>query len=338
MEKDFGSNVLASDKFSDDLKEARKTELRKVPVLSLHSYTNGNQQEQVQFILQLFSGLKDYGFVILRDHEVQESLLRQAYGLVEQFFASSNQSKMKYSGIEGGQRGYTPFGTEHAKDAKVMDLKEFWHIGQELAPEHPLYHRYPKNVWPDELSPEFFSVFHELYQSLEKAGRAILQALTFPLDVDQQYFDRMTEDGNSILRLLHYPPIPAGTDPRCLRAAAHEDINLITLLPAATASGLQLKDRDGSWLDIESEWGSLIVDTGDMLARITGDLLPATTHRVVNVETGKSRYSMPFFMHPHPDAILSGIPSCHQGVPNKYPDITAQDFLMQRLREIGLLK
>jgi isopenicillin N synthase-like dioxygenase len=174
---------------------------------------------------------------------------------------------------------------------------------------------------------------------LNDAGKTMLQALTFPLDVPQFYFDDMVEDGNSILRLLHYPPIPQGTDPRCLRAAPHEDINLITILPAATASGLQLKDRDGTWLDVDGKPGELIVDAGDMLARACNDVIPSTTHQVINSPEAisKSRYSMPFFMHPHPEAILSCIPSC-RGTGAKYPDISSHDFLMQRLIEIGLVK
>lgn len=264
--------------------------------------------------------------------------LAQAYDLLGKFYALPTDVKMKYAKVAGGQRGYTAFGTEHAKDSPVMDLKEFWHVGREVSADHKFAKYYPQNVWPSEL-PEFREVFEKIYFSLEEAGKAMLQALTFPLDVDIQYFDRMVEDGNSILRLLHYPPIPDGVDPRCLRAAPHEDINLITILPAATASGLQLKDRDGRWLDIESDPGTLIVDAGDMLARACNDVIPSTTHQVVNPQDGTNghRYSMPFFMHPNPEAILSCIPSC-KGEGAKYADISAHDFLMQRLREIGLLK
>jgi isopenicillin N synthase-like dioxygenase len=182
-------------------------------------------------------------------------------------------------------------------------------------------------------------LFLSLFTALEEAGDAMLEALTMPLEVEKDFFAKLTKDGNSILRLLHYPPIPEGVDPRCVRAAAHEDINFITILPAATTSGLQLKDRDGTWLDIDSEPDTLIVDVGDMLARLSNNVLPSTTHRVINPQDGKnqSRYSMPFFMHPHPDAILSCLPSC-KGAGAKYPDISANDFLMQRLREIGLIK
>lgn len=311
---------------------------RKVPVLSLSHFTAGNVHQQKEFIEQLFLGIKDYGFIILKDHGVSTELLAQAYSILQKFFSQSEAVKLKYAKAHGGQRGYTPFGKEHAKDSPVMDLKEFWHVGQDISPDHELAKFYPANVWPDEV-PDFKPVFTQLYKSLEEAGKALLQALTVPLDVDQFYFQNMVEDGNSILRLLHYPPIGQGVDPRCLRAAPHEDINLITILPAATASGLQLKDRDGTWLDVVAEKDTLIVDAGDMLARITNEVIPSTTHQVINTPeaTVRSRYSMPFFMHPRPDAILSCLPSC-KGAGAKYPDISSHDFLMQRLQEIGLLK
>lgn len=320
-------------------KSSTKSEtLRKVPTLSLRSYTEGEKSEQVQFIDQLFRGIKDYGFIILKDHDVEVELLTKSYNMLREFYALPTETKMKYAGVHGGQRGYTPFGQEHAKDSPVMDLKEFWHVGREVAAGHPLKQYYPDNVWPIEFA-EFKQTFSSLYLKLEQAGKAMLQALTFPLDVPDFYFDNMVQDGNSILRLLHYPPIPAGADPRCLRSAPHEDINLITILPAATASGLQLKDRDGQWLDVVSEPNTLIVDAGDMLSRLTNEVIPSTTHQVINTPeaTHSSRFSMPFFMHPHPEAILSCLPSC-KGQGAKYPDISAHDFLMQRLREIGLLK
>ena len=179
----------------------------------------------------------------------------------------------------------------------------------------------------------------KLFSQLEQAGVQMMEALSYPLQVEKDFFTKMVVEGNSILRLLHYPPIPEGVDTRCIRAAEHEDINFITILPAATTSGLQLKDRDGTWLDIECDYGTLIVDAGDMLARITNDVIPSTTHRVINPQDGKnnSRYSMPFFMHPHPESVLSCLPSC-RGTGAKYPDILSHEFLMQRLREIGLVK
>lgn len=314
------------------------SKVRQVPTLSLGSYTDGSKTDQMRFIDNLYSGIKDYGFIVLKDHQIPQSLFDRAYQLLAEFYSLPVETKMKYGKVAGGQRGYTPFGKEHAKDSPVMDLKEFWHVGREVEPNHKFAKYYPNNVWPDEV-PEFKNVFSTLYSSLNDAGRVMLQALTFPLDVPQFYFEDMVEDGNSILRLLHYPPIPQGTDPRCLRAAPHEDINLITILPAATASGLQLKDRDGTWLDVESKSGELIVDAGDMLSRICNDVIPSTTHQVINTPsaTSSSRYSMPFFMHPNPEAMLSCIPSC-RGAGAKYADISSHDFLMQRLEEIGLLK
>lgn len=314
------------------------TKTRQVPEISLRSYTDGSTTDQLRFIDQLYTGIKDYGFIILKDHDVSKELLEQAYEASEKFFSLPLDAKLPYAKISGGQRGYTPFGKEHAKNSPVMDLKEFWHVGREVSENHPFKKYYADNVWPNHEVPEFEPVFKQLYQSLETAGRTMLQALTTPLEVDIEYFDRMVQDGNSILRLLHYPPIPEGVDQRCLRAAPHEDINLITLLPAATSSGLQLKDRDGQWLDIQSDWGTLIVDAGDMLSRVTNEVIPSTTHQVVNPQDGTNghRYSMPFFMHPNPEALLSCIPSC-KGKGARYADITAHDFLMQRLREIGLL-
>lgn len=313
--------------------------LRKVPVLSLGSYTQGSAEDKARFTQQLFSGIKDYGFIILKEHGVPQGLFDEAYALLKNLFAMPSDVKMKYvSPSGGGQRGYTPFGKEHAKGSQVMDLKEFWHVGREVAADHPFAKYYPQNIWPSE-SPEFKEVFSKLYSSLELAGMQMMEALTKPLEVEPKFFEKMVKEGNSILRLLHYPPIPEGVDPRCLRAAPHEDINFITILPAATQSGLQLKDRDGQWLDIKSEPGTLIVDAGDMLSRLTNEVIPSTTHQVVNPLDGinASRYSMPFFMHPHPESVLSCLPSC-RGEGAKYPDITAHEFLMQRLREIGLTK
>lgn len=312
---------------------------RQVPTLSLAAYTNGSPVERQDFIEKLWMGLKDYGFIILKDHGVSVELQKKAYELLQQFYALPVETKLKYvSPAGGGQRGYTPYGKEHAKDSPVMDLKEFWHVGREVSAEHPMSAHYPANIWPTEI-PEFQAVFSELFASLENAGKNMLEALTGPLQLEKNYFTTRVQEGNSILRLLHYPPIPEGVDPRCLRAAPHEDINFITLLPAATASGLQLKDRDGSWLDVDGEPGTLIVDVGDMLARLTNDVLPSTTHQVVNTPEGRfrSRYSMPFFMHPQSDVSLACLPSC-KGEGEKYPPITAGEFLMQRLREIGLIK
>jgi isopenicillin N synthase-like dioxygenase len=312
--------------------------MQKVPELSLSAYTQGSTSEKNAFIDQLFSGLKEYGFIVLRDHPIDPELLHKAYRLSEQLFGLPEVVKKAYISDDGGnQRGYTPFGKEHAKDSKLPDLKEFWHVGRDLSASHPLKRFFPDNIWPREIA-EFESAFKNLFQALDDTGRILLQALTTPLAVDKDYFTRMTDNGSSILRLLHYPPVPNGLETGAVRAAAHEDINLITLLVGASSPGLELLTRDGKWLEVEAAPDTLIVDSGDMLARITNGVIPSTTHRVVNPKgPNVSRYSMPFFMHPNPDALLSCIPSCReQGA--KFPDILANDFLFERLREIGLTK
>jgi isopenicillin N synthase-like dioxygenase len=280
-------------------------------------------------------GFQYFGFIILKDHAVSRELLARAYRLSAEFFAGPEAEKRKYVAGADGQRGYTPFGKEHAKDAKVGDLKEFWHVGREFDAASPLAKTYPPNVWP-ERPAGFRETFLALYGALEDAGFSMLEALAPSLDVPADYFRKMATDGNSILRLLHYPPVPANADPNAVRAAAHEDINLITILVAANGGGLELLNRNGEWLPVETDPDNLIVDAGDMLARATNDVIPATTHRVVNPKgPNVSRYSMPFFMHPHSDAVLTCIPSC-RGAGAKYPDITADAFLKQRLKEIGL--
>ncbi|MGE0182130.1 MAG: isopenicillin N synthase family dioxygenase [Parvularculaceae bacterium] len=307
----------------------------RVPELSLNSFVLGDAAARHAFIDALMEGFQYFGFIILKDHSVNRELLGRAYELSAELFARPLDEKMDFYAGPDGQRGYTPFGREHAKDAHVADLKEFWHVGREFAFASPLADIYPANKWP-ERPLRFRETFLHLYSALEEAGFAMLEALAPALNVPDDYFRRMATNGNSILRLLHYPPVAGDADPNAVRAAAHEDINLITILVAAKGAGLELLDRDGNWLPVETDPDNLIVDAGDMLARITNDVIPATTHRVVNPDgPNVSRYSMPFFMHPHRDAILECIPSC-KGTGAKYPPIRAYDFLMQRLGEIGL--
>lgn len=309
--------------------------LRKVPNLSLMSYVNGSTNDQVKFVNDIMTGLKDYGFIILKDHLVEQGKVDRAYDLLKAFYALPEETKMKYCGNNAGQRGYTPFKKEHAKDSKFGDLKEFWHVGRELAATSNYKGVYPENVWPTEIS-EFKNVMMDLYAAMDQTSIVLLEAIGKGLDVPANFFTDMIHDGNSIIRAIHYPPTTGHDTKNSVRAAAHEDINLITLLVGATDSGLELLDRDGSWLPVNSNPGEIVVDTGDMMSRLTNDVLPATTHRVVNPDdSNTTRYSMPFFVHPHSNAVLSCLPSC-KGSGAKYPDITAGDFLLQRLKEIGL--
>ena len=311
----------------------------RVPELSLKSFTRGDEAARTAFQEALYEGFKYYGFIILKDHDVDRTLLKRAYDLSAQFFALPEQEKLLYVAGQDGQRGYTAFGREHAKDSDHPDLKEFWHVGRQFEPGSPLADIYPPNLWPTQPAG-FIDTFKTLYDALEDAGLSMLEALAPSLCVSQDYFKEMATNGNSILRLLHYPPVPDNAEPNQVRAAAHEDINLITILVAANGGGLELLDRDGKWLPVETDPDNLIVDAGDMLARVCNDVVPATTHRVINpAGPNVSRYSMPFFMHPHPNAMLSCLESCKTAENDftaKYPDITADDFLKQRLREIGL--
>ena len=311
--------------------------LRKVPELSLLSYVNGSSADQVKFVDDIFNGLKEYGFIILTDHTIEQGKVDKAYEYVHQFFQLPTETKLKYHTKElAGQRGYTPFKKEHAKDNPNPDLKEFWHVGRDLAATSQYKGVYPDNIWPSEI-PEFQKAFQELYSAMDMTSKILLEAIGRGLDLPENFFSDMINDGNSILRTIHYPPTKGEDTQNSIRAAAHGDINLITMLVGATASGLQLLDRDGTWLDVNSKPGQIVVDSGDMMARITNEVLPATVHRVINPDDdGSRRYSMPFFVHPHSKANLSCIPSCI-GDGAKYEDISAGDFLMQRLKEIGLM-
>jgi len=310
--------------------------MRKVPELNLLAYTAGTPNDKIRFVDDLFRGLKDYGFIILSEHFVAQKKVDDAYTLLQEFFNLPSETKCKYHNKSGGgQRGYTPFGREKALGKTHPDLKEFWHVGREMPVEHPFYPYYGANYWPDEIA-DFRPVFTELYQSMEQTSLVLMQALGRALDLPPAYFNEMLNHGNSILRCIHYPPTERQDTRHALRAAAHEDINLITLLVGATDAGLELLDRNGEWLAVPSTERQIVVDSGDMLSRLCNDLIPATTHRVVNPEDATSaRFSMPYFVHPHPQAELTCLPSC-VGTGAKYPPISSHEFLQQRLKDIGL--
>lgn len=313
--------------------------LRRVPELSLMSFLQGTTNDRTAFVNGLFNGLKDYGFIVLVDHPVDHKVTSQAYDLVHEFFQLPVETKKKYvCPAGGGQRGYTAFGVEHAKDSKYPDLKEFWHVGRDTIKDPARFGQYfPANVWPAEI-PEFKETMLKLYNGLDMTSSVVLDALGMALDVPQTFFRNMLQDGNSILRPIHYPPLSQEASANAVRSAAHEDINLITVMVGATTSGLELLDRDGKWLPVTCNEKQLVVDSGDMLSRLTNDVIPATTHRVVNpTDFNSTRYSMPFFSHPNPDTLLTCIPSC-VGTGAKYPPINSHEWLMKRLEEIGLMK
>lgn len=313
--------------------------MKSVPVIDLGDFFIPEKRDG--FVQTLGDAFRNLGFVRVKGHRVHSKITDPAYKSVREFFALPKEIKDAYV-VKGGagQRGYTPYLSESAKDAKVPDLKEFWHVGRELADDSPFKELYPDNVWPSEL-PDFKEDMLELYDALEDSSDVLLEALALYLGEDRDVFTRMTESGNTILRALFYPamkdqkPIPGA-----VRAAAHEDINFITLLIASTSSGLQLLTRDGEWMDIVADEGEIIADSGDMLSRVTNGFIPATTHRVINPDdVSAERYSLPFFVHPRPDSLLSVLESCKgDGFPEPPKDILGIDFLNERLAELGLLK
>jgi isopenicillin N synthase-like dioxygenase len=292
------------------------------------------------FAQALGGSFHTYGFAIVADHGVPSDVIAEAEAQAKIFFALPDDVKRAYHLRDsGGQRGYIPFGIETAKGAKAHDLKEFWHVGRELPSGDPLREVMPDNVWPREVA-DFRKAELALYNALEVAGARLLSAIARYLKLAPDFFDSTIENGNSVLRLLHYPPVPV--DGPNIRAGAHEDINTITLLLGAEEAGLQLLDRAGNWLPVQPKPGELAINVGDMLQRLTNNYLRSTTHRVLNPapeRRGHSRYSMPFFLHFRPDYLIETLPSCvTPDRPNLYPTpITAHDYLYERLREIKLV-
>lgn len=294
-----------------------------------------------RFAQELGRSFREYGFAAISDHGLDQDRIDAAYAKARDFFALPEEIKMQYF-IEGqgGARGYTPFGKEIAKGASHVDLKEFWHVGRDLAPGHRYENDMPPNVIPTEVEG-WTQAVHGLYADFDALGRRVLSAIALDLGLTADFFDDPVTDGNSVMRLLHYPPVSGDTG-GSIRAEAHGDINTITLLLGAEEPGLQVMTREGEWVDMNPPAGCLVVNMGDMLARTTNDVLPSTQHRVINpvgARTDHSRYSMPFFLHYRPDYLIETLPGCVSAEnPDKYPEpITANDYLYQRLREIGLL-
>ena len=288
---------------------------------------------------ELGRSFEEYGFAVIRNHGIPQDLVDKVEEMQKALFALPTETKQGYHiPGGGGARGYTPFGKEIAKDAKIFDLKEFWHIGRSLPEGHELANTMAPNVWPAEL-PEFKETMEAVYAAFEQAGDRVLRAIAIHLDLPEEYFVATVEDGNSVMRLLHYPPLPEDAPEGAIRAAAHGDINTITLLMGAEEAGLELLTRKGEWKAVDVPEGALVINVGDMLERLTNGRLPSTKHRVVNPRgeaARRSRYSMPFFLHFRPDFLIEPLESCVGAGDSPPPPITAHDFLQQRLREIGL--
>ena len=315
--------------------------MNKIPSVNLLDFLSENPHDKQKFVNQLGQAYETIGFVALKGHFLDDSLMDSLYSEVKKFFDLTIEQKQNYEvpGI-GGQRGYVSFGKESAKCKKEGDLKEYWHFGQFVHNNPELEKEYHKNIEVQEL-PKFNKVGKQTYQMLEKTAKYVLRALALYLGLDEYYFDNYIFNGNSILRPIHYPPIKEAPK-NAERAAAHGDINLITLLMGAQGKGLQVQNHEGEWIDAIAQPDELMINVGDMLSRHTNNKLKSTIHRVVNPppeKWGTSRYSIPFFMHPISSMNLNVLNNCINAKnPKKFEDITAGDYLNQRIKELGLSK
>ncbi len=312
-----------------------------IPSVDLLDFQSSHPETRIKFVEALGKAYESIGFVAVKNHGISEQLQDELYENIKAFFNLDKETKTKYEFAElAGQRGYVSYGKESAKDSNHPDLKEFWHFGQYLKSDDPLKNQYPDNINVEEL-PAFNSIGKRIYQQLEETGATLLRAIALHLNLKEDYFDDKVFRGNSILRPIHYPPI-IGEPKGSVRAGQHEDINLITLLMGASSAGLQVLNKKGEWIAVTALPEHIVVNVGDMLQRLTNNKLKSTTHRVVNPPKefwGTSRYSIPFFLHPKSDVSLRCLENCiDENNPKQYPDITAGDYLSERLRELGLKK
>ena len=307
-------------------------------------YSQGDAATRQKFIEEFGDSFSNMGFAIVKNHGVTEELRTKLFEVSKAFFELPDDVKKRYEDEKlHGQRGYISKNKESAKGKSVPDLKEFYHIGQTVEDNDPIKEEYPDNIWPKEVT-EFEAVGQEVFQTFENTGRNLLRAIAQYLDLDENYFDDKIHNGNSVLRLLHYYPvadksqIPEGA----VRASAHGDINLITLLMGGSAEGLQAQSLDGEWISVSPGPDEIVINIGDMLARLTNDRLRSTQHQVItpNEESWtKPRYSTPFFLHPRSDMDLTCLDTCVSADnPKEYADMTAGEFLTERLIELGLRK
>ncbi|NDY94543.1 isopenicillin N synthase family dioxygenase [Wenzhouxiangella limi] len=313
------------------------TEISGIPVLSMADF----EGRCGAFTERIGQGWREFGFVAVRDHGIDPEVIESAYAAFRAFFALPEEAKrgLRLPG-KGGARGYTGFGVEQARDHSVPDLKEFWHVGREIEGENPQPDILLPNLWPQQPAG-FRAAALALYRALDELGGQLLEAIALDLGLERHWFADKIDRGNSILRAIHYPPI-ADAPEGAVRAARHEDINLITLLIGSKEQGLEILTREGQWVPVTTLPGSIVVNVGDMLQRLTNHVYPSTTHQVVNppgAAVRQSRYSIPFFLHPNPDFVIETLPQCISADnPNRYPEsITAHGYLVERLREIGLL-
>jgi isopenicillin N synthase-like dioxygenase len=314
--------------------------VRSIPTVDFRLASSNEEDDKALFVKQVGDALKDIGFFALVNHGIPRSLIDETYRQCDAFFDLDEATKRRYLRPEiAHQRGYTAFGVEHAKDNPAPDLKEFWQAGR-VHPEQGPAPSYPANIWPTEHVPGFQPTAERLYAGMESLAERLLEACSTYLGQDANWLSDMAREGNTIMRMIHYPPLGENTPEGAVRSAAHEDINFITLLVTATADGLEVMDHDGTWISVQGDQEAIIVDSGDMLQNLTNGLFKSTTHRVVNPKDAHTRrYSMPMFVHPRNEVDLTPHPhfvAMTGGTP-QYPSINAGDYLHQRLKEIGLI-
>lgn len=314
----------------------------KIETVDYHDFISGDTARKAAFVKKLGDAFSEIGFAIVANHGVSEDLKAKLLQLVDRYFTQPEAlKKLDEDFNKNGQRGFISKGRETAKGHHVPDLKEFYHVGQEVTDNDPIKANYPDNIWPPHM-PEFRDITMEVFRTFEETGRNLLRAIALYLNLEENYFDAKIHNGNSILRLLHYFPIPdADSIPLgAVRAGAHEDINLITLLMGGSAAGLQALTKEGKWLDVAPEPNQIVINMGDMLQRLTNGRLRSTTHRVINLDAEglkKPRYSTPFFLHPRADMDLTCLPSCIDAAhPKQFEDMTAGEYLDERITELGL--
>ena len=314
---------------------------QKIPSLDLNDFKSNETTKKMRFVKELGEAYQKIGFISLKNYGLNANIENELYQEVRNFFHLPLDKKIQYEKPElNGQRGYISFGKETAKGYKKSDLKEFWHFGQELDKSDPLYKEYEPNVFCNEL-PNFNKIGRKVFSILEETGLLVLRAIALHLNLPELYFDKKVTGGNSILRAIHYPPIK--TEPKgAVRAAAHGDINLITILMGASAEGLEIQARNGDWIGVTALPNQVVINIGDMMSRLTNDKLHSSIHQVINPKKedwGKPRFSIPFFMHPRSEMSLNCLESCiGPENPKKYEDITAGAFLEERIKELGLKK
>ncbi len=314
---------------------------RSIPVIDFEDFISGDESRREKLVSMVGDSLKDIGFFALENHGIAIDLIEKSYQRGDEFFSLDKSVKNNYLQPKiSHQRGYTAFGVEHAKDNPAPDLKEFWQTGRSHDSKVSTPN-YPANIWPTDTVPLFEETIDELYNKMESLSLKLLSACSLYLGKEENWLGEMTENGNTIMRIIHYPPLGDNVTPGAVRSAAHEDINFITLLVTATADGLEVMDHDGSWIKVEGDARYIIVDSGDMIQNLTNGLFKSTTHRVVNPSSkSERRYSMPMFVHPRNQIDLTPRPEFIEmtGGESNYQSISAGDYLHQRLVEIGLAK